>query len=173
MDGHSQHLGSAYGPTPLSLAHASLHLEANHSLISTMKNYVRFLLALAQRAPVSDNPTDALSTRAVHDIGCYALDTTYPQTLTFNTPSACSQECEEQGHTVFAVRGQSCMCLDSMPSDDMKADASTCDVQCPGFPTEKCELLWSQLDASLHNSNNQVLTQSVTQAAERSVDTTP
>lgn len=103
-----------------------------------MKNYVRFLLALAQRAPVSDNPTDALSTRAVHDIGCYALDTTYPQTLTFNTPSACSQECEEQGHTVFAVRGQSCMCLDSMPSDDMKADASTCDVQCPGFPTEKC-----------------------------------
>lgn len=105
-----------------------------------MKSYVSVLLALGQLAAVGHT----LDTRAdaKDQTKCYKLGAAVEHTTEFNSNAACSEDCVEEGHTFFALRGSACMCLDSMPSDDKKADESKCDVPCPGYGLYPCELFF-------------------------------
>ncbi|KAI3396977.1 hypothetical protein diail_11377 [Diaporthe ilicicola] len=80
----------------------------------------------------------ALHARADVELACYAVDPTGVRTLQFNSQGLCSSDCESAGYSVFAVQGASCVCLDSPPADDKKADASKCDEPCPGYAFQIC-----------------------------------
>ncbi|KAG8160980.1 hypothetical protein KVR01_009244 [Diaporthe batatas] len=101
-----------------------------------MKTHVSFLLALSQLAAAGHT----LSARVDSEFDCYALDAGQgdEHTLDFNTPLACNEDCRAVNRTIFAVRKSNCLCLDSMPSDDKKVDASKCDEPCPGYMLNAC-----------------------------------
>ncbi|KAJ0115211.1 hypothetical protein J7T55_001621 [Diaporthe amygdali] len=71
-------------------------------------------------------------------LDCYSFDAVAEVSLAFNTPSACSSHCADAGHSVFAARGEGCFCLDTLPSNDKKVDASKCNEACPGYALETC-----------------------------------
>lgn len=72
-------------------------------------------------------------------VDCYAMDAVNEITLTFNSLNLCASHCGDAGYSVFAARGPQCSCLDSLPSNDKKRDASQCNVACPGYALENCE----------------------------------
>lgn len=110
-----------------------------------MKNSVSFLLALGQLAAVGH----ALDTRATAELECFAFDAVDEQTLDFNSYSACAEQCRDAEQSVFAVRASGCFCIDSLPSNDKKADPSECDEPCPGYMLQTCTLFGSTYDALL------------------------
>lgn len=126
--------------TPPSPAQASLHTHkptthTQDQLTSTMKRSTSIFLSLAQLAAV----VSALDTRADPQLDCYRFDAVVEHKNTFNSKGACSEECVGSGHSVIALRGPGCMCLDSLPSEDKKVDASECDEPCPGYVLQTCE----------------------------------
>lgn len=72
-------------------------------------------------------------------LDCYSFDAVAEVSLAFNTPSACSSHCADAGHSVFAARGEGCFCLDTLPSNDKKVDASKCNEACPGYALDTCK----------------------------------
>lgn len=101
-----------------------------------MKLNIYLLLSLGQLAIASPN----LDVRDV-ETECYSFDAVDDERmLDFNTYSACSEECGPLGKFVIAMRGSACFCLDSLPADDKKVDASKCDEPCPGYMLHTCEL---------------------------------
>lgn len=70
---------------------------------------------------------------------CYAIDAVNETTYTFNTLNWCANNCGDAGYSVFAAQGSRCSCLDTLPSNDKKRDASECNVACPGYALENCE----------------------------------
>lgn len=104
-----------------------------------MKNTVSLLLALAQLAAVGF----ALDTRANEDVECYNVDFDEADVVAFmfNSHVVCAEECFNASQPVFAVQQSACVCLDSLPSDDKKADdAAECNESCPGYMRQICEL---------------------------------
>ena len=101
-----------------------------------MKQSTGLLLSLGQLAAVGS----ALDIRADVKLECFALDAVVEHKDPFNARGACSYECVNSGHSVMALRGQDCVCLDSLPSDDKKVDPSECNEPCPGYGLETCEL---------------------------------
>ncbi|KAJ4986399.1 ER membrane protein [Stagonosporopsis vannaccii] len=56
---------------------------------------------------------------------------------TYQTNGKCRDHCAEQGSYAFAViRFQDCWCSDYIPATT--TDMSSCQVDCPGYPSEKC-----------------------------------
>lgn len=72
-------------------------------------------------------------------VDCYAIDAANEIRLTYNSISLCANHCEEEGFSVFAAQADRCSCLESLPSDDKKTDASQCNVACPGYAMQNCE----------------------------------
>lgn len=86
-------------------------------------------------------------------VDCYAIDAVNEITLTYNTLNLCASHCGEAGHPVFAAQGPRCSCIDALPSNDEKRDASQCNVACPGYALENCESVQASFEdhcISLH-----------------------
>jgi hypothetical protein len=72
-------------------------------------------------------------------VECYAIDAVNEITSTFNSLGLCASHCAEAGYSVYAVQGTFCSCLDALPSNDKKVDASRCNEPCPGYALDSCE----------------------------------
>ncbi|KAI7778484.1 hypothetical protein LA080_002088 [Diaporthe eres] len=101
-----------------------------------MKLNISLLLSLGQLAAAGqtlDVRKDGSETQ------CYVFDAVDNEhTLAFNTFSACAEECLQSDQFVIAMRESGCFCLDSLPPDDKKVDASECTEPCPGYALNTC-----------------------------------
>lgn len=129
-------------PTQASLhTQKSLTHTQDHPIVSTMKLNICLLLSLGQLAIAGQT----LDVRDV-ETECYTFDAVDDErTLTFNSYSACAEECAPAGKSVLAMRGSACFCLDSLPPDDQKVEASKCDEPCPGYYRHTCELCFAHV----------------------------
>lgn len=112
-----------------------------------MKLSTSLLLSIGHLAAVGH----ALDTRSEIETECYAFDGVKETNIQFNSYAACAEECHgvDAGNFVYALRGSGCMCLDSLPPDDKKVDASECNVLCPGYMKHICESYLCKPDAPL------------------------
>lgn len=102
-----------------------------------MKLNISLLLSLGQLAAAGKT----LGIRDEIKTECYSFDGVDEQTSTFNTYGVCINQCSDAGKPIFAVRATGCFCLDSLPPDDKKAEASECDEPCPGYAMQTCEFI--------------------------------
>jgi hypothetical protein len=75
--------------------------------------------------------------------GCYSeLDSFKSQgPYTFQSPGYCQSECTHKEFKIAALgRGNVCYCGDKIPSESAKVADDKCDMTCPGWPDETCEL---------------------------------
>lgn len=105
----------------------------------TMKHSFTAFLSLAVLS-------QTLGVLADDAVDCYAIDAVNETSLTFNSLNLCASHCGEAGHSVFAARGPLCSCLDTLPSNDKKRDASQCNVACPGYALENCESIQASFE---------------------------
>lgn len=120
-----------------------------------MKLNIGLLLSLGQLAAAGQ----ALDTRDGTDTQCYVFDAVdNERTLDFNTFSACAEECLKSDQFVIAMRISGCFCLDSMPPDDKKVDASECTEPCPGYARHICELCFPKCGTLPGDADDQILT---------------
>lgn len=133
----------------------------------TMKQSTSLLLCVGNMAIGS-----SLGARADVEVDCFALDATSGRTLMFNSYGACSSDCASAGSSVFAVRGNICVCLDSLPPDDDKADTSKCNLACPGYSLDSCKFVLNRYSVCTVSTVQNMLTHRDKQAAV-SQDITP
>lgn len=120
-----------------------------------MKFNISLFLSLCQLAAAGQT----LDIRDGTDTQCYVFDAVDNEhTLEFNTYSACAEECLKSDQFVIGMRESGCLCLDSLPPDDKKVDASECTVPCPGYMLHICELCFPKSGTLPGHINDRILT---------------
>ncbi|KAK6455819.1 uncharacterized protein RJT20DRAFT_50892 [Scheffersomyces xylosifermentans] len=77
-------------------------------------------------------------TYAIDSIGCFSglpTDAGEPIINLFQTPSLCSDQCEDSPY--IALFGQQCYCLSEVPTEG-RLNAAACNTTCGGYPTLTC-----------------------------------
>lgn len=94
----------------------------------------QYLSALALALPVVAGYTSTL--------GCYSKvpSLVSQAAYQFQDYGYCTDKCSEGGYRVAALSGgKNCACSDELPVDSAKVDDDKCNIDCTGWPEDKCE----------------------------------
>jgi cell wall integrity and stress response component len=94
----------------------------------------QYLSALALALPVVAGYTSTL--------GCYSKvsSLTNQAGFQFMDYGWCTDKCSEGGYRIAALSGgKSCACSDKLPAESAKVDDDKCNIDCQGWPEDKCE----------------------------------
>lgn len=120
-----------------------------------MKLNISLLLSLGQLAAAGQT----LDIRDGTETQCYVFDAVdNERTLAFNSFAACAEECLKSDQFVIGMRVSGCFCLDSLPPDDKKVDASECTEPCPGYGRQVCELCLAKSGTLPGDVDDRILT---------------
>lgn len=102
----------------------------------------QFMSALAQEREKGKQPKPALPVPgALTAQGCFSSKGNFTKSEVIpsaTSSGSCNEYCLEEGWTVFALSGQSCLCGLAYPPEDSLSSDNKCNYPCPGYPYEAC-----------------------------------